>query len=31
MPLMHMLMDEISVRPSDEGTVVTMRRHLSEP
>ena len=31
MPLMHMLMDEIDVRPSDEGTVVTMRRHLLEP
>jgi serine/threonine-protein kinase RsbW len=30
MPLMHMLMDEIAVRPSDEGTVVTMRRRLSE-
>jgi anti-sigma regulatory factor (Ser/Thr protein kinase) len=28
---MHMLMDEVDVRPSDEGTVVTMRRHLSEP
>jgi anti-sigma regulatory factor (Ser/Thr protein kinase) len=30
MPLMHMLMDEVGVRPSDEGTVVTMRRRLSE-
>jgi serine/threonine-protein kinase RsbW len=31
MPLMNMLMDEVDVLPSDEGTVVTMRRHLSEP
>jgi len=28
---MHMLMDEVDVRPSDEGTVVTMRRRLSQP
>src|SRR5204863_5124492 len=30
MPLMNMLMDEVDVRPSEEGTVVTMRRRLSE-
>jgi hypothetical protein len=28
---MHMVMDEVGVHPSDEGTVVTMRRSLSEP
>jgi len=31
MSLMRALMDEIEVRPSDEGTVVTMKRRIAEP
>ncbi|MDP9300865.1 MAG: GAF domain-containing protein [Actinomycetota bacterium] len=31
MPLMRALMDEVGVRPSSDGTVVTMRRRISEP
>jgi serine/threonine-protein kinase RsbW len=31
MSLMRALMDEVDVRRSDEGTVVTMRRRVSEP
>ena len=31
MSLMRALMDEIEVRPSDEGTVVTMKRRITEP
>ena len=31
MSLIRALMDEVDVRPSDDGTVVTMRRRISEP
>ncbi|TMM23861.1 MAG: GAF domain-containing protein [Actinobacteria bacterium] len=31
MSLMRALMDEVEVRPSDEGTVVTMKRRIAEP
>jgi serine/threonine-protein kinase RsbW len=31
MPLMRALMDEIEVRPSAEGTVITMKRRIMEP